>query len=163
MDQTMKSAMVGVAAGVSAYFICSALFDKHDVTSAAGSCAADELPGVLGFVGIGTINSAVIRGLCTGTNPPKRIVLSPRSTSKAKALQAEFPAIIEIAASNQAVVDVAHWVIIATPPKPEVSEAVLRPLNFRDEQVRLHFRRPCAPSDTGCSDYHQLDCRNYSN
>jgi pyrroline-5-carboxylate reductase len=132
----LRPALVGAVAGVSAYFLCSALFDKNVSGDIDGSCAAGEVPDVLGFVGIGTINSAVIRGLCTAPNPPKRIIISPRSGSKAAALKAEYPAIIEIAGTNQEVVDSAIWIVVATPPQPAVSEAVLRPLKFRAEQVR---------------------------
>ena len=78
----LRPALVGAVAGVSAYFLCSALFDKNVSGDIDGSCAAGEVPDVLGFVGIGTINSAVIRGLCTAPNPPKRqIYIKPGESS----------------------------------------------------------------------------------
>ena len=65
-----------------------------------------------GFVGVGTINSAVVKGLCTCDTPPKAVVLSPRNAEKAAALKAAFPDRVTIADSNQAVLDAADWVFL---------------------------------------------------
>lgn len=93
----------------------------------------------MGFIGIGTINSAVIRGLLTSTNPPKNVMLSPRNASNAAALKKEYPDAITIASSNREVVESCEWIIVATPPKPGISKAVLEPLDFRKEQTILSF------------------------
>jgi pyrroline-5-carboxylate reductase len=59
------------------------------------------------------------------------ILLSPRNAEKAAALAADFPDHVRVCASNAEVVDGSDWVIMATPPKPELTEATYRPLNFR--------------------------------
>ena len=61
----------------------------------------------------------------------KAILLSPRNAEKAAALAADFPDHVRVCASNAEVVDSSDWVIMATPPKPELTEATYRPLNFR--------------------------------
>ena len=63
-------------------------------------------PARYGFVGVGTMSSAIVRGLCTLPFPPPSIVLSPRGAEKAAALAAEFgPQMVRVASSNQEVVD----------------------------------------------------------
>jgi len=42
----------------------------------------------LGFIGVGTISSAIVRGLCTSSAPPSKIYLSHRNAEKAAKLQA---------------------------------------------------------------------------
>lgn len=81
----------------------------------------------LGFIGVGTIASAVIRGLLGGERPPERILLSPRSASTVEALAGEFSA-VEVAGSNQAVIDGSETVVLAL--RPQDAEEALRPLTF---------------------------------
>ena len=80
-----------------------------------------------GFIGVGTINAAVVQGLCTCDTPPKAVVLSPRNAEKAAALAASFPDRVRVAESNQAVLDAADWVFVATPPGPSLSPCALAP------------------------------------
>eukprot|EP00940_MAST-03C_sp_MAST-3C-sp2_P000377 g377.t1 len=94
-----------------------------------------SLPKVIGFIGIGTINSAVIRGLLSAEIPPTRVIISPRNAAKAALLKKDYPEVVEIARTNQDVVEAAPLIVIATPPKPEISEAILRPLQFRKEHT----------------------------
>ena len=98
----------------------------------------------LGFVGIGTMNNAIVRGLCTLDTPPKAIVLSPRSAAKAAALQAEFPKLATIAEDNQQVVDQSDIIFIGVLPKQ--CEEVLRALRFepRHTVVSLVSTAPLA-------------------
>jgi len=86
----------------------------------------------IGFIGTGNIAAATVRGLCTATPPPERVLISPRNAEKAAALAAEF-AQVEVAADNQAVVDGSEWVVIAVRP-PQV-EPVVSPLRFRADQM----------------------------
>lgn len=88
-----------------------------------------------GFLGTGSIASAMVRGLCTAAEPPARILVSPRSADKAAALARDFPAVVEVAADNQAVVDGADCVVLSVlPPQlPEVAGA----LRFRAGQPVL--------------------------
>jgi pyrroline-5-carboxylate reductase len=81
-----------------------------------------------GFVGIGTMSSAIIRGLCTLAEAPKSIIVSPRNAAKAAALSHAHPSIVSVAASNQDVLDRSHVVFIGVLPKQ--CEEVLRSLKF---------------------------------
>ena len=90
-------------------------------------------PACIGFIGVGTMNSAIVRGLCTLPAPPERLVLSPRNAEKAAALAAEFPSLVSVAATNQAVVDAADVVFVGT--LPAATEEVLRALKFRASQT----------------------------
>eukprot|EP01043_Picozoa_sp_COSAG02_P078650 COSAG02_NODE_17814_length_979_cov_0.876136_1_plen_165_part_10 len=71
--------------------------------AAAGrsSCSGANSSHTLGFVGVGTINAAVVRGLCTAsTSRPEAIIVGPRNKSKAAELVAEFNGIVTQAATN---------------------------------------------------------------
>lgn len=86
-----------------------------------------------GILGVGSIASAIVTGLCEGIADPPEIVLSPRSADRAAALSARFPT-VRTAASNQAVVDASDVVLVAV--LPEQAPEVLRDLDFRaDHQV----------------------------
>lgn len=101
---------------------------------------------VAGFVGIGTINSAVIRGLSSCDIRPKEFLLSPRSAEKAEALRSANPDIIRVAASNQEVLDGASWIFVATPPGPAKATEVLEDLKFREDHVVVSFIAGISPS-----------------
>ena len=93
---------------------------------------------IFGFIGIGTINSAVVRGLLTYTDVPmgeNTIVLSPRNAARSAALAKEFPKHVRVAASNQEVLDASEVVFIATPPGNDNTRAALTDLNFREDQL----------------------------
>ena len=81
-----------------------------------------------GFVGVGTMSSAIVRGLCTLPAPPTNIVLSPRGAERAAALAKDFPSMCTIAASNQEVLDKSDVIFVGVLPKQ--CEEVLRGLNF---------------------------------
>ena len=82
-----------------------------------------------GFVGVGTMSSAIVRGVCTLAAPPcSAVVLSPRGAEKSAALKAEFPALVAVAADNQEVVDKADIIFIGVLPKH--AEEVCRALKF---------------------------------
>merc|ERR1712195_6810 len=87
-----------------------------------------ESPKRIGFIGIGTMNAAVIRGLCTSECPPEAIVLGPRNADKAAQLATEFPHIVTVATSAQEVVDKTAYVVIAV--LTTAAEAQCRELTF---------------------------------
>lgn len=68
------------------------------------------------------------------SSSPRQIVLSPRNAENAAQLAKEYPGVVRVAKTNQEVVDVSTWIVVATPPKPHISKAVLEPLVFRKEQ-----------------------------
>ena len=86
-----------------------------------------------GFIGTGTMSSAIVRGLCTLDSPPKAIVISPRNAEKAAALRDEFPSLVTIAADNQGVVDACDVVFIGVLPK--LCEEVCKSLKFKATQT----------------------------
>ena len=90
-------------------------------------------PAKYGFVGVGTMSSAIVRGLCTLDQPPPSIVLSPRGAEKSAALAKEFGSIVSVAASNQEVVDQCDVIFIGVLPKQ--TEEVVRALNFKASQT----------------------------
>jgi len=93
----------------------------------------------VGFIGIGTISSAVCRGLLRSTASPACVVLGPRNAEKAAELLAEFPDKVKVAESNQAVVDASDWIFLGTPPKKDITQQVLGPLKFKEEQPICSF------------------------
>ena len=85
----------------------------------------------IGFIGVGGIASALVRGICTG-GMETPVVLSPRNANRAAALAAQFTDQVRVARDNQEVVDTTDWVFVSV--LPGQGEAVLRPLRFRPEQ-----------------------------
>jgi pyrroline-5-carboxylate reductase len=83
----------------------------------------------LGFVGCGTIASAMVTGLCsTGSAGP--ITLSPRNAKVAAGLASLF-ANVQIAPTNQAVLDASEVVVLAV--RPQIAFGVLSELRFRPD------------------------------
>jgi len=84
-----------------------------------------------GFIGTGTITSALVRGLCTTAHPPDSVWISPRNPQKAKGLEEEFES-VRIGRDNQEVADRADVVFLAV--RPQDARDVLTPLRFRADQ-----------------------------
>jgi pyrroline-5-carboxylate reductase len=84
----------------------------------------------LGIVGVGGLAGFLVEGLRRGGDR-RPILLSPRNAMQAAALAQRFGC--RVAASNQAVVDGAAIVIVATPPK--VALETIQALAWRAEQV----------------------------
>jgi pyrroline-5-carboxylate reductase len=88
----------------------------------------------IGFVGVGTISSAVVKGLCSDPSSDQfNFILSPRNQAKAAWLQSSFPTRVRVASSNQQVVDESDWVFIAV--LPQQVKLVLSSLKFRENQL----------------------------
>ena len=82
---------------------------------------------IYGFVGTGTITEAIVTGALSSDLPIQKIVVSPRNAGIAGRLAARFSQ-VEIARSNQAVVDVSDILLLAV--RPQVAEEVLRELSI---------------------------------
>jgi pyrroline-5-carboxylate reductase len=83
----------------------------------------------LGFIGTGTIVSAIVEGLrAAGVDVP--ILLSPRNAETAARLAARH-ADVRVAGSNQAVLDGSGMVMLAV--RPQIADAVLPALRFRPD------------------------------
>lgn len=97
----------------------------------------------IGFLGVGTISTAVIRAMCARPGNADSFVLSPRSESLSRELAREY-ACCQGAASNQEVVDSSDMVVLAMRPQ-QVDEA-LGDLRFRDDQLIASFIAGSPPS-----------------
>ncbi len=86
----------------------------------------------LGFLGTGNITTALVEGLCTSQDPPVNVLVSPRNSEKAEKLASKFSQ-VEVAPSNQAVVDGCDCVFLAL--LPPAASSVLGELRFRPDQT----------------------------
>ena len=64
-----------------------------------------------GVLGVGSLASFIVTGLCDGVEDPPAVVLSPRNADTASALAARF-ATVTVAEDNQAVLDAADVVLV---------------------------------------------------
>lgn len=85
----------------------------------------------LGFLGTGTITSAMVTGLCSAAGAARAIRLSPRNPEVAAGLAGRFSA-VSVAESNQQVVDDCETVVIAV--RPQIAQSVLSELHFHAGQ-----------------------------
>jgi pyrroline-5-carboxylate reductase len=98
----------------------------------------------VGFVGVGTIVSAIVEALMAGPHADRcEVTLSPRSTERSAALAGRFPR-VRIAPSNRAVVDAADVVILGM--LPQQLEAVCADLVFRPGQIVVGLPAGWPPS-----------------
>jgi len=87
----------------------------------------------LGFIGTGTISSAIVEGL-SQSSIRGSIILSPRNAEVAAQL-AQRHDNVTIARDNQAVLDVADTVVVAV--RPQIAHQVLTALRFRPDHEIL--------------------------
>ncbi len=90
----------------------------------------------LGFIGTGNISTDVVKGICESKILYKKIILSPRNRKKSKNLKKKFKK-IDIAKTNQEVIDKSDWVFLGV--LPQVGEKILPKLRFRRDQVVVSF------------------------
>lgn len=98
---------------------------------------------IIGFLGVGTISTAVIRAMSERPGASDAILLSPRSEQLSSGLAAEYDHCHRLG-SNQEVVDGSDMVVLAMRP-PQLDEA-LAELRFRDDQVIANFVAGIGPS-----------------
>lgn len=82
----------------------------------------------IGFIGTGTIASAIVTGFCTAKDVNHSIYLSPRNEKKANQLADRFSN-VQVASSNQEVLDKSEWIVLSV--IPELGEEIIKPLSFR--------------------------------
>ena len=90
----------------------------------------------LGFIGTGKIALSVITGICTSKISFKKIFISPRNKNIAQKLEKRFRK-VNIAKTNQEIVDKCNWVFLAVTPK--IGKKILAKLNFRSKQKIISF------------------------
>ena len=66
----------------------------------------------IGIIGVGEIGTAIVDGLCDGTDPAPRVFLSPRGAEAAAALAARHTG-VTVCTDNQEVVDRSDLVVLA--------------------------------------------------
>jgi pyrroline-5-carboxylate reductase len=87
----------------------------------------------LGFIGVGTLASSMIRGICSSPELARiRIVTSPRGAENASELAFRYKN-VSVASSNQEVLDASDWVTISV--VPPAAESVVRELAFRPDHT----------------------------
>jgi pyrroline-5-carboxylate reductase len=84
----------------------------------------------LGFLGAGSITSAMVTGLSASAAEPPSIRLSPRNAATAAQLAHRFPG-VSVASSNQDVLDKSETVVLAV--RPPIAREVLSALRFRPD------------------------------
>jgi pyrroline-5-carboxylate reductase len=97
----------------------------------------------IGFLGVGTISTAVIHAMSARDPGRHTLFLSPRSADTTGRLAATYPRCIRLE-SNQAVVDASDMVVIGM--RPQQMDAALEGLVFRSDQVIASFIAAMPPS-----------------
>ena len=91
---------------------------------------------ILGFIGIGKISSSVIKGILNSKIKYKRIILSPRNKKISKYLKNKSKK-VEIAKSNQDVINRSNWIFLAVTPL--VGNKIIKELKFKKNQIIISF------------------------
>ena len=86
----------------------------------------------IGIIGTGAIAEAVVIGLCTQSNPPENILLSPRNKHRAKQLAERFSN-VDIGSDNQTVVSKSDVIFLGI--RPQIVGEVLQELGHEDLHV----------------------------
>ena len=84
----------------------------------------------IGFIGTGTITSAIVSGLNALDSATFTLLLSPRNAGVSAALASAFDN-VTVAVSNQAVLDGCDIIILAV--RPQIAVEVLESLHFRPD------------------------------
>ena len=90
----------------------------------------------IGFIGTGTISSAMVTGLCTSQLPVESIWISPRNKDKSRDLNGKFE-LVKVGDSNQAVIDQSDIVVLGI--LPQNMKSILNNLTFRPDQTVVHL------------------------
>ncbi len=85
-----------------------------------------------GVLGVGSIATAIVNGLCDGVVEPPKVVLSPRNAERAAELVGRLPS-VRLATDNQQVVDDSDVVVVCL--QPAHAAEVLAGLRFRADHA----------------------------
>ena len=97
----------------------------------------------IGFLGVGTISTAVIHAMYARDRERCTLFLSPRSAETTRKLAATYPHCLRLD-SNQAVIDASDMVVIGM--RPQQMDEALGGLVFRADQVIASFIAAMPPS-----------------
>lgn len=92
------------------------------------------MTGAIGFIGTGAITEAMVQGILQPPQLVEKVILSPRNEKISQRLAATFTA-VEVAPSNQSVVNRAQIIVIAV--RPQIAKEVVSSLRFRSGQQVL--------------------------
>jgi pyrroline-5-carboxylate reductase len=98
---------------------------------------------IIGFLGVGTISTAVVHALCSPHGGDHRIVLSPRSEARSRELAEGYSQVARLG-SNQEVIDSADIIVLGM--RPQQLDEALDGLSFRRDQVIASFIAGSPPS-----------------
>ena len=90
----------------------------------------------LGFIGIGRIATAVIKGFCSSNIENVKINISPRGVENSRLLRSNYPELVRMD-SNQSVLDHSDIIFIATPA--DHSKSILQELKFKSNHIVVSF------------------------
>ncbi len=91
---------------------------------------------ILGFIGIGKISSSVIAGISKSNLKYSKIIISPRNKKISKLIKKKYNK-INIAKSNQDVIDKSDWIFLSI--TPSVGEKIIKELKFKTNQTIISF------------------------
>ena len=97
----------------------------------------------IGFLGVGTISTAVIHAMSARPLVRCPLYLSPRSSDTTEELAATYPHCIRLE-SNQAVIDASDMVVVSM--RPQQMDEALKGLVFRSDQIIASFVAAVPPS-----------------
>ena len=90
----------------------------------------------IGFLGCGTIASAIARGIATQTDIPiASIAVTKRSENKSAQLQHDFPSLVTIYEGNQEILDTSDLVFLCV--LPQLTNQVLEGVIFDESRHNL--------------------------
>ena len=90
----------------------------------------------LGFIGTGTITSAVVKGILKSKIKYKKINISKRNSNKSRILK-KLNNKISIFNNNQEIINNSDWIFLSVTPK--VGNKILKKLNFKKDQIIISF------------------------
>ena len=90
----------------------------------------------LGFIGTGTIASAVITGIFKSKITFKKIYISRRNKKNSQKLKKKYKKVL-IAENNQEIVNKCNWVFLSV--TPAVGNKIIKELRFRSNQTVVSF------------------------
>lgn len=102
--------------------------------------------GRIGFIGTGKIANAIVDGIVLRCPQPQPITVSPRG-SRAQTLLQRYPQHVQIAADNQAVLDMSDTIFLAL--RPRIQLAYIHML-----QVHMHVHMPAADAIAALQNLH---------
>lgn len=107
--------------------------------------AASQEIASIGFIGCGTIASAIVTGICSTSTSTAKIRVSRRTESKSSLLQVTFPDQVTVHDDNQEIVDQSDVVFLCV--LPQRAAGILQSLTFDPSKHRLVSLVVCAAAN----------------